>query len=47
VLWQGLAALGAVTGTTALILTLTQGSKQTPAEVPETPKIPEKPEADE
>jgi hypothetical protein len=38
VLWQGLAALGAVTGTTALILTLTQGSKQTPAKAPEEPE---------
>jgi hypothetical protein len=47
VLWQGLAALGAVTGTTALILTLTQGSKQTPAEIPAPPKPPEKPEAAE
>jgi hypothetical protein len=38
VLWQGLAALGAVTGTTALILSLTQGSKQTPVETPEKPE---------
>jgi hypothetical protein len=47
VLWQGLAALGAVTGTTALILTLTQGSKQMPAEIPETLETPEKPESTE
>jgi hypothetical protein len=33
-LWQALAVLGAVTGTTALILSLTQGSKKPPAEAP-------------
>jgi hypothetical protein len=34
-LWQALAALGAVTGTAALILSLAQGSKkQPPAETP-------------
>jgi hypothetical protein len=32
VLWQALAALGAVTGTTALILSLSQGSKESPGE---------------
>jgi hypothetical protein len=37
-LWQGLAALGAVTGTAALILSLTQGPRQAPAEAPEKPE---------
>lgn len=46
-LWQGLAALGAVTGTAALIVSLTKGPKQTPAEIPEPPKTPGKPKAAE